>query len=63
MSEENEPTAVDWQRVRVVTFYAVVTGLITLLAAWGSSDTVSWIPALKAAAVAAAGYVAGKLHR
>jgi hypothetical protein len=57
------PVSIDRRKVKAVVFYTACTFLVTLLAAWGSSQEISWLQALKAASLAAAGYAGGKLHR
>jgi hypothetical protein len=54
---------IDWGKVKIVLFFTAATFLVTLLAAWGSSDNISWAQAMKAASLAAAGYAGGKFHR
>ena len=61
--EDQIPSTIPWDKVTAVTFYSVCVGLVTLLLTWGGSETVAWMPGLKAACVAAAGYAGGKLHR
>ena len=58
-----EVPPINWPRVKAVAFYTLVTFALAMLAAWGTSETISWVQAFKAASAAAAGYAGGRMQR